>query len=75
LLERSAGELDFVLTDYSMPGMDGVSLLLVIGERWGIPGAIMTGNPQENVAPKANHAPMIHKPIDPGELKRLLTLG
>jgi hypothetical protein len=32
----------------------------------------MTGNPQENVARKADHAPMIHKPIDPAELTRLL---
>jgi hypothetical protein len=55
--------------------MDGVSLLLAVGERWGIRGAIMTGNPQENVDRRANHAPMIHKPIDPGELKRLLALG
>jgi signal transduction histidine kinase len=72
LLERSGGELDFVLTDYSMPGMDGVALLLAVGKRWGIRGAIMTGNPQENVARKADHAPMIHKPIDPAELTRLL---
>ena len=75
LLEQSAGALDFVLTDYSMPGMDGVSLLHKVGERWGIRGAIMTGNPQENVARGANHAPLIHKPIDPGELKRLLARG
>jgi hypothetical protein len=58
-----------------MPGMDGVALLLAVGERWGIRGAIMTGNPQENVARGANDAPLIHKPIDPGELKRLLARG
>jgi signal transduction histidine kinase len=73
LLERNDGELDFVLTDYSMPGMDGVALLLAVGERWGIRGAIMTGNPQENVTRNADQAPMIHKPIDPTELTRLLS--
>ncbi|HEY7808203.1 MAG TPA: response regulator [Croceibacterium sp.] len=73
VLEQSAGELDFVLTDYSMPGMDGVRLLLAIGERWPtIRGAIMTGNPQENVAREAAQVPMIHKPVDMAELKRLL---
>ena len=73
LLEQTAGELDFVLTDYSMPGMDGIRLLLAIGEKWpGIRGAIMTGNPQENVSRDVDQVPMIHKPVDMVELKRLL---
>lgn len=73
LLETSASELDFVLTDYSMPGMDGVRLLVAVGERWpSIRGAIMTGNPQENVARDSAQMPMIHKPIDLQELRRLL---
>jgi signal transduction histidine kinase len=76
LLERNSGELGFVLTDYSMPGMDGIKLLLAIGEKWpGIRGAIMTGNPQENVTRDAVQVPMIHKPVDMAELKRLLAAG
>jgi signal transduction histidine kinase len=76
LLEHRDGELDFVLTDYTMPGMDGMRLLIAIGERWpGIRGAIMTGNPQENVARQPDHVPMIHKPIDMRELKRLLAVN
>jgi CheY-like chemotaxis protein len=76
LLERNSGELGFVLTDYSMPGMDGIKLLLAIGEKWpGIRGAIMTGNPQENVTREAVQVPMIHKPVDMAELKRLLAAG
>jgi two-component system response regulator YesN len=74
LLEGSNGHApDFVLTDLSMPGMDGLNLLDTIGERWpNIRGAIMTGNPQERVARCEPHFSVIHKPIQFGELKRLL---
>jgi CheY-like chemotaxis protein len=74
LLESSNGHApDFVLTDLSMPGMDGLNLLDTIGQRWpNIRGAIMTGNPQERVARCDPHFSVIHKPIEFGELKRLL---
>jgi signal transduction histidine kinase len=73
LLERNGYVPDFVLTDLSMPGMDGLNLLGTIGERWpNIRGAIMTGNPQERVSRRDAHVSVIHKPIEFGELKRLL---
>jgi signal transduction histidine kinase/CheY-like chemotaxis protein len=73
LLERNGKAPDFVLTDLSMPGMDGLNLLGTIGERWpNIRGAIMTGNPQERVSRCDPRVPVIHKPIEFGELKRLL---
>jgi signal transduction histidine kinase len=73
LLESNGYRPDFVLTDFSMPGMDGLNLLDAIGDRWpNIRGAIMTGNPQERVARCDPHVPVIHKPIELGELKRLL---
>ncbi|MBO0750368.1 MAG: response regulator, partial [Porphyrobacter sp.] len=74
LLESTNGNApDFVLTDFSMPGMDGLNLLGAIGDRWpNIRGAIMTGNPQERVSRCDPHVAVIHKPIDAGELKRLL---
>jgi signal transduction histidine kinase len=73
LLASNGYRPDFVLTDFSMPGMDGLNLLDAIGERWpGIRGAIMTGNPQERVARCDPHVPVIHKPIEFGELKRIL---
>jgi len=74
LLETTNGNApEFVLTDFSMPGMDGLNLLGAIGERWpNIRGAIMTGNPQERVSRCDPHVAVIHKPIEFGELKRLL---
>ncbi len=74
LLESTNGYApEFVLTDFSMPGMDGLNLLGAIGRRWpAIRGAIMTGNPQERVSRCDPHVSVIHKPIEFGELKRLL---
>jgi signal transduction histidine kinase len=74
VLENSNGQApEFVLTDFSMPGMDGLHLLGAIGKRWPkIRGAIMTGNPQERVSRGGAHVTVIHKPIELGELKRIL---
>jgi len=66
-------EPEFVLTDFSMPRLDGVGLLEAVRDKWPcIKGAIMTGNPQENLAQCDPGVVVIRKPIDPGELKRLL---
>jgi signal transduction histidine kinase len=76
VLEADGSDLEFVLTDYSMPGMDGIALLSAVGEKWPqIRGAIMTGNPQEHVSRSVLQVPLIHKPIDVHELKRLLASG
>ena len=73
MLEQRADEPPFVLTDFSMPGMDGLSLLSEVGRRWpNIRCAIMTGNPQERITKGTSPVPVIHKPVDFGELKRLL---
>jgi CheY-like chemotaxis protein len=74
VLENGTGNRpDFVLTDLSMPGMDGFNLLGAIGERWpDIRVAVMTGNPQERVPQVDPRVPVIRKPIEFGELKRLL---
>jgi signal transduction histidine kinase len=73
LLESNGYAPEFVLTDLSMPGMDGFNLLGAIGKRWpNIRGAVMTGNPQERVARCDPNVSVIHKPIEFGELKRLL---
>ncbi|MBO9518128.1 MAG: response regulator [Porphyrobacter sp.] len=67
---------EFLLTDFSMPGMDGLSLLMAVRGRWPkMRGAIMTGNPKGKLATCDPQIPVIHKPIDMGELKRLLAVA
>jgi CheY-like chemotaxis protein len=73
LLERKGKLPEFVLTDFTMPGLDGMELLAAVRERWPrIKGAIMTGNPQERLARRLDDVPIIHKPLDLPDLKRLL---
>jgi len=72
-LERNQRRPEFILTDFSMPGMDGVEFLAAVRERWpAIKGAIMTGNPQDRLASGTANVPIVHKPIDLPDLKRLL---
>ena len=62
-----------MLTDFSMPRLDGMGLLAAVRGKWPcIKGAIMTGNPQESLADCGPEVVVIRKPIDPAELKRLL---
>lgn len=73
MLRNGASETEFVLTDFSMPGLDGMALLAAVHEEWpGIKGAIMTGNPQERLRRCDPAFPVIHKPVTPQELKRIL---
>ena len=73
MLRNGAAATQFVLTDFSMPGLDGITLLAAVRESWPqIKGAIMTGNPQDSLARCDPGVPVIHKPINPAELKRLL---
>jgi signal transduction histidine kinase len=73
VIARGPNRPEFVLTDFSMPGLDGVALLEALKSNWPcIKGAIMTGNPQESLASCDPAIAVIRKPIDPVELKRLL---
>ncbi|HEU4649841.1 MAG TPA: ATP-binding protein, partial [Croceibacterium sp.] len=73
VIERGPERPEFVLTDFSMPRLDGVALLEAVRGKWpGIKGAIMTGNPQESLADCDPSIAVIRKPIDAGELRRLL---
>jgi len=76
LLEDKDDRPEFVLTDFSMPGLDGMELLEELRRRWPeMRGAIMTGNPQDRLARRTISVPIIHKPIDLPDLKRLLAEG
>jgi signal transduction histidine kinase len=73
VIERGPDKPEFVLTDFSMPRLDGMGLLEAVRGRWPcIKGAIMTGNPQESLASCDPDIAVIRKPIDPNELRRLL---
>jgi CheY-like chemotaxis protein len=57
-----------------MPGLDGMEFLAALRRRWpAIKGAIMTGNPQDRLARRTISVPIVHKPIDLPDLKRLLS--
>jgi hypothetical protein len=59
-----------------MPRLDGMGLLEAVRDKWpSIRCAIMTGNPVESLASCASGVAVIRKPIDPGELRRLLAEG
>ncbi len=73
LIEQGDDIPEFVLTDFSMPRLDGMGLLEAVRGKWPcIKGAIMTGNPQEKLADCDPGVVVIRKPIDPAELRRLL---
>jgi CheY-like chemotaxis protein len=73
MLANGSGATELVLTDFTMPGLDGMALLSAIREKWpSIKGVIMTGNPQESLARCDPTIPVIHKPINQNELRRLL---
>jgi len=73
VIERGPDKPEFVLTDFSMPRLDGIGLLEAVRGKWPcIRGAIMTGNPQESLTNCDPGIVVIRKPIDPNELKRLL---
>ncbi|KRA84390.1 response regulator [Altererythrobacter sp. Root672] len=72
-LLQNGESAEFLLTDFSMPGMDGLSLIMAVRGRWPqMRGAIMTGNPKGKLVSCDPQIPVIHKPIDMSELKRLL---
>jgi CheY-like chemotaxis protein len=67
---------EFVLSDFAMPGMDGLDLLESVRRKWPhVKGAIMTGNPQGKLSTCDPAIPVLQKPIEPGALRELLSLA
>jgi signal transduction histidine kinase len=74
LLEDGCGA-EFVLTDFAMPGMDGLDLLEAVAQRWPhLKGAIMTGNPAKKVRSCDQGIPVLRKPVQPAMLSAVLSL-
>jgi signal transduction histidine kinase len=71
-LLRSGSEFDFVLTDYAMPGLNGLQLIRLANEiRPGIRSAIMTGYADEELG-GSDALPILRKPICQAELTSVL---
>ena len=72
LLERSANEVDIVLSDFHMRGMDGLKLLEEIRRKHGsMPVILMTGSADKELLIKAIRnrcTGFIEKPFAPDEL-------
>ncbi|MCP2071641.1 UNVERIFIED_ORG: DNA-binding NtrC family response regulator [Pseudomonas lini] len=73
-LEQSAGDVDLLLTDITMPGMlNGADLANVTGDRWPqIPLLIMSGYETPESAGIKHHASFIAKPWALGQMLDLV---
>jgi len=68
-------DFDFVLTDLSMPGLDGAQLLERVRKQWPeLRGAIMTGNPMKLQRYEGNLPPfrIVRKPLSLADLEAVL---
>jgi len=70
LLDNKAlSEIDCLITDISMPGMDGLELQCLIGEkRPDLPVILLTGRYELADLPQARHNRFFRKPFDGPEL-------
>jgi CheY-like chemotaxis protein len=72
---EAGSEFDFLLTDLSMPGLDGAQLLDRVRQSWPqLPGAIMTGNPKklERYEGVLTSIRVIQKPLSMSDLEAVL---
>ena len=72
--DRAGDAVDLVITDYKMPGMDGLQLLRTVAEAApDLPRVLMTAYPDVDVAIQAlNEGRILHfmsKPINPTDLR------
>ena len=71
-LEKATESYDFVLSDFAMPGLDGLATLQRIGEL--APGArtaLMTGNADDTRLAKEKRVPIIRKPLSVESLAKV----
>jgi len=71
-LEKTTESYDFVLSDFAMPGLDGLATLKRIGEL--APGArtaLMTGNADDTRLAKEKRVPIIRKPLSVESLAKV----
>lgn len=68
-LLESGLDIDLLITDYAMPGMNGLELLNEIqARRPGLPGVLLTGDVDDVPAARGGHVVLLQKPIRPHQL-------
>lgn len=70
-IEKSPRDYDYILSDFAMPGLDGLATLEKMGDL--APGArtaLMTGNADDARLAKARRVPVIRKPLSIESLAR-----
>ena len=77
LEQAESGGIDLLLTDFQLPGMNGVALAHALRERGhDIPVILISGLPAERIAQEANGAgieAVLRKPIQLATLENTLT--
>ncbi len=73
-LERIQGPPDVVLTDFKMPGMDGIAFIQELHARYpDVPAILMTAFADPEIKQRAKRAGIhdfVSKPFDPDDLLR-----
>jgi two-component system chemotaxis response regulator CheY len=75
-LMKAIEEPDLITLDVNMPGMDGLSLAVLIRETWAsVPVVIMTANVQESVSKKCSELKIgfVEKPVNADSVAKALT--
>ncbi|MGX7894505.1 response regulator [Tsuneonella sp. HG222] len=74
-IERDRDFVDFVLSDFAMPGLDGIKTLQKIGEL--IPKArrvLMTGNADDPRLTTVKNIPVLRKPLTLQQISEIMTV-
>ena len=77
LTRLQTGVYALVITDYRMPGLNGIELLQIIRKKWGTPVLLMSGNLDEGEEQVVGlyGARVLRKPIDRQTLLPLVKLA
>ncbi|MEK6976686.1 MAG: response regulator [Candidatus Thermoplasmatota archaeon] len=77
LRELEKASVDLIITDFRMPVLDGLGLLVQVNERWpGTPAILLTAFPDMDLAVRALNDGRVRrfltKPVEPSELRDLV---
>jgi CheY-like chemotaxis protein/anti-sigma regulatory factor (Ser/Thr protein kinase) len=73
-MRHSKRDYDLLMTDFAMPGLNGVETIRSAREQWpDIRAILMTGYADDAAIGEMDHVAVLRKPIDPTELRRSLS--